>query len=202
MSIDSDFFLKSLPEGDKNKVSVLQQVTKQVMGERVEGEVFLNSVPEKSEFQYLDESIKKSKTSKDLKFTNFIANNRNENIKMCLEKLRADLNIVITSDGVLKPIEINKRFQNCLSLYIDPVNGDDTFLQSDIRDLAGGQIGVRVYFRFDLDPVTFMPVYVIVLIDPHHLVFPTPFKGKKVAEVVKEKYGTNAGSGHCMSAYL
>lgn len=202
MFIDENLFLQSMPGGDNNKVSVLKQVTEKVITERIQGEVFISSVPKRSEFKYLHEGVKKSRTNKDLKFTNHIGNTKAEYKKMCLGKLKADLNAVITSDGTLKPIDINKRFKSCLNLYVEEVEKKDTYLQSDIRDAAGGQIGVRVYFRLDLDKETSMPVYVIVLIDPHHLVFPTSYGKKSKEKVAEENYRNNAGRGHCMSKYL
>lgn len=198
---NEDFFLQSLPDGNRNKVAELNKATRKLIDERISGDMFTQSVPQKSKFQYLDDSIKRSKTNKSVKFTNYISNAKTEYIKMCLQKLNEDLNVILESEGVLKPITVNTRFKNCLSLYLEEVEEQDSFMQSDIRDSAGGQVGVRIYFRLDLDEES-MPVYVIVLIDPHHLVFPTDYRGKSKSKVVDEKYKANAGQGHCMSRYL
>jgi len=196
--LSNSYFLDSIPE---HKIKFLHDFA----AKKFDGNKFKASTEDAPVFKFFDEGVKKSKTEKREKFTNYVSKKRSEALKTKLIQLFEDPSIILKTEGETNSVTMNQRIRNCLSLYY-PFNREDEdgFLKTDIRDAAGAQIGVRVFSTIDLskEDGLYHGEYIIVLVDPHHLVIPTAHKGKKVQDVINSTYREHTSQGVCMTTLI
>jgi hypothetical protein len=172
---------------------------------------FTNSVKEiKSNIDFLDERVKKSKISKEDKFTNYLSASTPTSVTFRIDELFKDPSII--NNVRAGTVELNKeKIVNCISLYFDLSNEENPVIfKSQISDSFDAQTGVRVYAVVDVNIDDEQPKaeYKIVLIDPFHLTIPSAHvdkrkkKKKSKQQMEQETFNKNANNDICMSDYF
>ncbi|WP_138752749.1 hypothetical protein [Paenibacillus sinopodophylli] len=156
-----------------------------------------------SEVYYYNEDVKKSKINQDIKFTNYVSNRTDQEIKIRIQEL-ADNPSVITSHADI--VNRNTKIDQCLALYVnlvaDPQLG---VFKTNLQNTLGTRTMVRVFSVADLvtqDDGKLKALFRIVLIDPFHLVIPSEHQGVSKEIVEQRTFNDNRSNTICMSEWM
>lgn len=153
------------------------------------------------EVVFYSEEVIFSKTNNKLKFTNYIADVKQQNKINAMHNFAKNYSLIKENTDDATNLEYNDRMISILSLYLKEKTESisSVLVKSDIREGLGIQEGLRVYWYYDLTDEKIK----IVCIDPQHLVLPSRHKGKNKDEMMTVTFNQTINSkNHCISKYF
>lgn len=151
-------------------------------------------------FGFFNQDVKKSRTLDIHMFTNYLSESTSQSIKTSVYDIFENPGIIDTPNA--DAVRFNHpKIEECLKLYIDIIPADCLILKSNLIDEIGVPKPIRVFSLMMLDPVELKATYLIILIDPFHLVIPSEFEGRAKDVVEREIYEFNKNNQLCMNDY-
>ncbi|EHJ06985.1 hypothetical protein [Staphylococcus simiae] len=155
---------------------------------------------EVKEVVFFNEEVKYSKQNNNLKFTNFISDDKQQKQINAITRFSENISIVKNNTDEATNIRYNKRMLSILSLYtqqdIGNING---LMKTDIKGLLDVQEGLRVYWYYDMNDNDVK----IVCVDPQHLVLPSRHGKMNKEEMMATTFNAVTNSKkHCISRYF
>lgn len=151
-----------------------------------------------SEIVFFNDSIIFSKQNTNLKFTNFISNEKQQYQINAISHFSSDISMIKSIEA--NTVNYNERMLSIISLYLkEDVQKIMGLMKRDIKSLLDLQEGLRVYWYYDLEDKEIK----IVCIDPQHLVLPSKHNGMSKEEMMIKTFNAVTNSKkHCISQYF
>lgn len=150
------------------------------------------------EIVFFNDSVIFSKQNTNLKFTNFISNDKQQYQINAISYFSRDISMIKSIEA--NTVNYNTRMLSIISLYLKKdVKKIVGLMKSDIKGLLDLQEGLRVYWYYDLEDKEIK----IVCIDPQHLVLPSKHNGMSKKEMMIKTFNAVTNSKkHCISRYF
>ncbi|WNF35220.1 hypothetical protein RJD24_12150 [Bacillaceae bacterium IKA-2] len=175
-----------------------------VLSNEFKGNSFKEDITDeyKTEFNFYNNNVKKSRINKDLLFTNYLSNRTPRDITDILYQFHQDPSII--ERGKIDQVRLNRsKIKQCLSIYYELQEEEEEYVfKANIETLSAQKIEVRIYCVVDLDSESKHINVNIITIDPFHLVIPSDHRGEDKLVVEKRTFDSNSQNKICISNYL
>ncbi|RIN43257.1 hypothetical protein [Staphylococcus succinus] len=152
------------------------------------------------EITFFNKDVIFSIANTNLRFTNFISENKQQNKINIMSNFSENLSLL---KNLITEVDYDDRMLSILTLYLKEetkeISKKQKIVKSDIRGTLDTQDALRVYWFYDLSDDKIK----VICIDPQHLVLPSRHNGKNKDQMIKQTFNETTNSKkHCISKYF